>query len=189
LQEKSRGAGNSSVELPGLFCKLQVEDLLKNWRLIMNMNRMQRLFPAVVAVFGLLVLGVAAVAAPKGNHHDAKQMLGDRVKHDGHHVIHQKGKYTATAEVRNGKVAGVHVKHSEKGDIPVKKYKTHKKMAQASFGRVVNASFTPGQDQDMGTVYIGYAFVDDEGNEEIYWFPMEMILDGDTGAIEYVPAN
>jgi hypothetical protein len=25
------------------------------------------------------------------------------------------------------------------------------------------------------------------GNEEIYWYPYDMILDGDTGAVEYVP--
>ena len=31
------------------------------------------------------------------------------------------------------------------------------------------------------------AFIDDNGDEQIYWFPYEMILDGDTGAIEYVP--
>jgi len=154
-----------------------------------NLNRIQNILPAIAAICGLLALGGSAVAAVKGNHHDAKQMLGESIKHDGNHVIHKKGKYTATAEVRNGKVAGVHVKHSEKGDIPVKKYKTHRKMAQAAFGRVVYASFRSAQDQDLGTVYIGYAFVDDEGNEEIYWFPAEMILDGDTGAIEYVPTN
>jgi hypothetical protein len=51
------------------------------------------------------------------------------------------------------------------------------------------ASFHLGQDQDLGTVYIGYAYTDDDGNQEIYWFPYEEILDGDTGAIEYVPDN
>ena len=38
-------------------------------------------------------------------------------------------------------------------------------------------------------MYIGYAYVDDGGNEEIYWLPEEMILDGDTGAIEYIPTS
>jgi hypothetical protein len=41
----------------------------------------------------------------------------------------------------------------------------------------------------MGTVYIGYSYVDDDGNEEIYWFPAEEIVDGDTGAVEYVPLS
>jgi hypothetical protein len=42
--------------------------------------------------------------------------------------------------------------------------------------------------QYMGTTYIGYAYVDELGDEEIYWFPYDMIYDGDTGAIEYMPA-
>jgi hypothetical protein len=31
--------------------------------------------------------------------------------------------------------------------------------------------------------------MDDNGDEEIYWFPEEMILDGDTGAEAYVPTS
>ena len=155
----------------------------------MNMNRLQRLLRTIVAIFGLLVLGAVAVAAVKGNHHDAKQLLGDKIKTDGHHVLDHKGKYTTSVEVRNGKIAGVHVRHSEKGDISVKKYKTHTKMAEAARGHIVYASFASAQDQDMGTEYIGYAYIDDDGNEEIYWFPVEVILDGDTGAIEYVPTS
>jgi uncharacterized protein with FMN-binding domain len=153
------------------------------------MNRIQRFLPAIVAIFGLLGLGAAAFAAAKANHHDAKQLVGENIKKYGHYDIHRKGKYTTSVEVKNGKVAGVHVKHSEKGNIPVKKYKTHRKMAQAASGHIVYASFVSAQDQDMGTVYIGYSYVDDDGNEEIYWFPYDMILDGDTGAIEYVPES
>jgi hypothetical protein len=43
--------------------------------------------------------------------------------------------------------------------------------------------------QDLGEEYIGYSYVDDYGNEEIYWFPVEVIYDGDTGAVEYVPLS
>jgi len=153
----------------------------------MNMNRIQRLFTAMVVIFGLFALGAAAVAAPtakRHNHHDGKQLVGDNLKHDGHHDIDHKGKYTTSVEVKNGKIAALHVKHSEKGNIPVKKYKTNKKMAQA--GGHIHASLLSVQYQDMGTVYIGYAYIDDDGNEEIYWFPYDMIVDGDTGAVEYV---
>jgi hypothetical protein len=152
----------------------------------MNMNRIRSLMAAIVVIVCLFVVANAAIAASNRNHHDGKQLLGANIKHDGHYEIHKKGKYTSSVEVRNGKIAGVHVKHSEKGDIPVKKYKTNKKMAESASGRVVYASFTPNQDQDLGTVYIGYAFTDDDGNEEIYWFPYDMILDGDTGAVEYI---
>lgn len=116
-------------------------------------------------------------------------MLADNRKTDGRHDIDHKGKFTTSVEVRNRKVAGVHVRHSERGEIPVKKYKTHRKMAQAVGAHIVYASYASAQDQDLGTVYIGYAYIDDDGNEEIYWFPEEMILDGDTGAVEYVPTS
>jgi hypothetical protein len=157
----------------------------------MNMNRIQRLFTTMVVIIGLFVLGGAAFAAPKAkhhNHHDAKQLLGERLKTNGHHEIHKKGKYHTLVEVRDGKVAGVHVKHEEKGDIPVTKYKTNKKMAQAS-GHLVYASLRSVQYQDMGTVYIGYSYIDEYGEAEIYWFPYDMIVDGDTGAVEYVPLS
>ncbi len=85
----------------------------------------------------------------------------------------------------NGKIAGMRVNHESKGDIPVKKYKTNKKMAQA-YG-MMHASYQVAQAYDLGTTYIGYAYVDAYGNEVIYWFPYEMILDGATGAIDYVP--
>jgi hypothetical protein len=108
------------------------------------------------------------------------------MKHDGHHDIDHKGKYTSSVDVKNGKIAAFHVKHSEKGEIAVKKYKTHKKMAQAAERGLVYASFVLAQMEDMGTVYIGYSYIDDDGNEQIYWFPYDMIVDGDTGAVEYV---
>ena len=168
----------------------------------MSMNRIQRLLTALVMIFGLLAMGETAIAQGKGhgggkgqaekghgkaNHHNGQQMLGEKIHKNGSHVFHQKGAYTASADVQNGKIAGVHVKHATKGDVPVTKYKTNKKMAQTG-GHIVYASLHLVQDQYLGTTYIGYGYVDEYGDEEIYWFPYDMILDGDTGAIEYVPA-
>jgi len=150
------------------------------------MNRMQRFFTALILLLGMLALVDAGIAAGKANHHDGQQLLGEKVKSNGHHVIHQKGEYTASVDVQNGKVAGMHVKHAKKGDVPVKKYKTNKKMAQGE--GLQFASYLLAQGQYVGTTYIGYAYTDEYGVEEIYWFPYDMILDGDTGAIEYVPA-
>jgi hypothetical protein len=62
-------------------------------------------------------------------------------------------------------------------------------MAQATGSHLTYPSFALPQDTDMGTVYIGYSYIDDDGNEEIYWFPAEEIVDGDTGAVEYIPLN
>lgn len=153
----------------------------------MNMNQ-TRLITTIFAICSLFALSGAALATPKPahNHHDGRQMLGANLKADGHHDIHKKGHYTASVETRGGKIAALHVKHDTKGDIPVKKYKTHKKMAQAREAHLVYASF---QDQYAGTEYVGYSYVDDDGNEEIYWFPYDMVIDGDTGAVEYVPAD
>lgn len=72
----------------------------------------------VVAICSLLVLGDAASAAAKENHHDGERLLGDKLETDGHHDIDHKGKYTTSVEVKQGKIAEVHVKHSENGEIP-----------------------------------------------------------------------
>ena len=121
------------------------------------------------------------------NHHDGKQLVGEKLKHEGRHEIDRKGQYSAAVDVKNGKIAGMHVKHDTKGEVPVKKYKTNKDMAKESGGFKTTA-FIQTQAQYVGTTYIGYSYVDDFGNQEIYWFPYDMILDGDTGAVEYVPA-
>lgn len=120
----------------------------------------------------------------KGNHHNGKDLVGDKIKTNGRHVIEKKGDYTAAVDVQNGKIAGMKVTHAKKGDVPVTKYKTTKKMAQAE--GLQRAAFVTVQ-YYLGTTYIGYAYVDDYGYEEIYWYPYDMILDGDTGAVEYVP--
>jgi hypothetical protein len=121
------------------------------------------------------------------SHHDGKQLVGEKIKNEGRHEIDRKGQYSAAVDVKNGKIAGMHVKHDTKGEIPVKKYKTNKDMAKESGGFKTTA-FIQTQAQYLGTTYIGYSYTDDLGNEEIYWFPYDMILDGDTGAVEYVPA-
>jgi hypothetical protein len=154
----------------------------------MNMNRV---LAAIVVMCGLLAIGnvAFAAAAKKQNHHDGHRLVATKLKTDGHHDIEKKGHYTASVESKGGKIAAFHVVHDTKGDIPVKKYKTNKKMVRATSSHLTYASFTLTQDTDLGTVEIGYSYIDDDGNEEIYWFPAEEILDGDTGAVTYVPLN
>ena len=157
----------------------------------------RRYLAAILAVIGLATMvGFAdAQGKGKGKHHhlSGQQLLGDKIKTNGNHVIHQNGKHTVSVTVKDGKVAGLSVKHSEKGDVPVTKYKTTKKMA-TKMGESNGISFVSyrgmlAQTQDLGMTYIGYAYTDDYGNVNIYWFPYEMIYDGDTGAIEYVPLS
>jgi hypothetical protein len=146
---------------------------------------------SLAAVFALSIGANASLAVPvkAQHHHDGKSLVADKLKTDGHHEIERKGKYTTSVDVKGGKIAALHVKHSEKGDIPVRKYKTHKRVARNAEPHLMYASFQTAQMQDLGTEYIGYSYVDDEGNEEIYWFPVEEVYDGDTGAVEYVPLS
>lgn len=153
----------------------------------MNKNRF---LVAVVTLFVLVAIGniAFAAAAKKQNHLDGKRLVAAKLKTDGHHDIDKKGHYTASVESKGGKIAAFHVMHDTKGNIPVKKYKTNKKMVQATGSHLTYAAFALPQ-EDMGTVEIGYSYIDDDGNEEIYWFPAEEVLDPDTGAVEYVPLN
>jgi hypothetical protein len=150
------------------------------------MNRTRRLLTVSMALTGVLGLINAAAARGKANHHNGAKLLGDKIKQNGNHVIEKKGPHTISVDVKDGKIAGMHVKHEQKGELPVTKYKTKKKMAQAE--GMHYASYIQVQDQYLGTTYIGYSYYDDYGNEYIYWYPYDMILDGDTGAIEYVAA-
>ncbi len=60
-------------------------------------------------------------------------------------------------------------------------------MASSNAIQLVAYNAMLAQAYSLGTVWIGYAYIDDYGYEEIYWYPYEMIYDGNTGAVEYVP--
>ena len=169
----------------------------------MNPNR--RLFTAALTALGVSALAGGAMAAGKDDdkakgggkdkekekgkgkakHKNGKDLLGEKIKKNGKHVLEQNGAHTVSVDVKDGKIAGVTVKHSKKGVLPITKYKTTTKMASA--GVMQHASMQHVQLQQLGTVYIGFAYYDEYGNEEIYWYPYDMIYDGDTGAIEYIP--
>ncbi len=146
------------------------------------MLRNYRFLTTVIAILMALLLAAPAFAKPV--HHNGKALVAGKLNKDGEPKIDQNGQYKIFAKVTSGKIAGLHVKHDTKGDIPVKKYKTNQKMAQA--GGIKKVSYEVAQ-LDLGATYIGYAYIDAFGNEQIYWFPVEMILDGATGAIVYVP--
>jgi hypothetical protein len=161
---------------------------------------------AAAAMFALAALGLAAGGAtawaqgkgrdkheqrqqgdkPKKQHKhkDGKSLLGDRIKQNGRHKIDQNGKYSTFVETHNGKIRSVKVNHSDKGDVPVTKYKTSKRMAEAGSGFVRVGMVLV---QSLGSTWIGYSYYDEYGDEVIYWFEYEMIEDPYTGAVEYVP--
>ena len=160
------------------------------------MNHTRRKLSVTVALSGLLgftKIGFAQKSnkdadKPKGKgkakHKNGKDLLGDKIKTNGRHKISQDGPHEISVDVKDGKIAAFHAKHDKKGEVPIKKYKTSKKMASLdapTHSAIVTVQY-------MGTTYIGYAYYDDYGDEVIYWYPYDMIYDGDTGAIEYVAA-
>jgi hypothetical protein len=167
-------------------------------------------FLAVLAVLGLVATDDSAFAQPKDKgkgqdgkeqrdtkpskekkqhkHQSGKDLVGDKVKKDGTHKIHEHGKHAVSVNVSKGKITGVKVKHAEKGDVPVTKYKTTKKMVEGPTSGIQLVSLDLAQTQYLGILWIGYAYIDDWGDQVIYWFPYDMIFDGETGAIEYYPA-
>lgn len=174
------------------------------------MARILYFLVTLFAVVGLAAIGGSALAQPKDKdrkeqsetkgkkdvkeqkvkehkHYNGKDLVGDKIKKDGKHQFHQNGKHTAFVDVKGGKIAGVTVTHAEKGNVPVKKYKTTKKMAGASASGIQPVSLVLAQAQSLGTTWIGYSYIDDWGYETIYWFEYDMIYDGDTGAVEYIP--
>lgn len=169
------------------------------------MTSILRILTASFAALALIAIDAPAQAQPKGKdqteqkggqkekkakqhkHHNGKNLVGDKIKQNGKHKFHEHGKHSAFVEVKNGKIAGVTVTHADKGAVPVKKYKTSKKMADASSGGMQRVSLVLAQARSLGSTWIGYAYIDDWGDEIIYWFEYEMILDGDTGAVEYIP--
>jgi len=169
------------------------------------MTRAARQVAAVIAVVGLAGAAGHAIALPddKGQSHKAqvndsrwngrkqhkdysgKALLGDNIKKNGAHAIQDHGRYSASVNVSEGKITGMKVKHADRGSVPVTKYKTTTNMAQ---GKMSGAHlFT--RSQNTGTMWSGYGYIDDWGDEYFYWFPYAMIDDGDARAIEYYPAD
>jgi hypothetical protein len=143
----------------------------------------------VAALSALLVMFLFTAGAMakvvKHNHNSGSTKTAAHLKKaDGNYALEKKGKNSVSVDVKNHKVAAMKVKHDTKGDVAVKKYKSNKKMAELDGAP---SEGTPAQ-TDMGTVWIAYAYVDDDGNEEYYWYAAEEILDP-SGAIDYVPLS
>ena len=106
------------------------------------MIKLLRFLPAFFAVLGLIAMPGTALPQSKKDgmekkakqhkHKNGKDLLGAKLKKGGEHKIHANGKHSAFVQVSNGKVTGVKVRHADKGDVPVTKYKSKKKMADAS---------------------------------------------------------
>ena len=156
------------------------------------MDCTRRFFGAAVASFGVLVFARLAFAAHQ--HHPAHQLLGNKINTDGKHEIHKRGDHTIYAHVKGKKISHISVTHKTKGEVPVKKYKTNKKVVQLGV-----SGFAAGETGTLGEPVsyqlaqqivwlIGWAY-NDFGEEYYYWFPAEMVVDPFTGAVDYIPVT
>jgi len=161
--------------------------------------KLTHILMALAAATALVAVDGTAIAQPKDKdskehgasgkqkkalHQNGKALLGDRIKTNGKHKLEQRGKHTAYANTKGGKITGV-VVENDQSPVPVRKYKSTKKMAAADGLQAVSLQLA--QAQYMGTTWIGYAYTDEWGDEVIYWYEYDMIYDGDTGATEYIP--
>jgi hypothetical protein len=146
----------------------------------------------ILALAGSVVFAGSAFA--EHNHHDGVKLIGAKLTTDGKHELHKVGEHTVSVHVQNKKIAAITVMHRTRGDVPVKKYKTSKKMVQAD-GYIPVVAETSGprllQPADYRvaqstTTYVGYSFFDGV-SEQIYWYPADMVVDPVTGAVDYVP--
>jgi len=146
-----------------------------------------------LALTGTVAFAGSAFAA-KHNHNDGMKLLGNRIGTDGKHEIHKFGEHTVHVHVQNKKILRVTAEHRTKGEVPVKKYKSSKKMVESDRYIDVAAETTGDllQRTDFRVaqtiVMVGYSVIDPvTGDEMIYWYPAEMVVDPLTGAVDYIP--
>jgi hypothetical protein len=125
-------------------------------------------------------LGTAQVSLAKNQHHsNGHNVLGTKLNQDGKHEIAKIGNSSVTAEVKGKKVVNMSA-----GNLPVRKVKSNKKMAEQQSGTVrlaANGDIRLAQ----ADVYYGYCF--DTGTDEYcYWYPATDVVVTDTWVI-YLP--
>jgi hypothetical protein len=143
-------------------------------------TKLTALFTLVVAL-GLVLFVGTAYAKKKSKHIDAHAATKQHLSKDGTHEIHKNGKHTASAEVKGGKIKSFHVKHATRGDIALRKVKSKSKVAMLDTNGPIAAD-------TVVYAYDGYCYddADDDNTEVCYWYPVEIVIDDFTGAVEYV---
>ena len=136
------------------------------------------------ATIGLLVSAALisnAAAEPsakkKQQHHKNGHGLAKGIlKQNGRHQIDKAGQASVSADVNNGKVTAMSASHPQKGNLPVRKVKSRKKMAEVDLPRVRLAANAEAIQLAQGEVYY-YAWVFDDGVDEYYyWYPVEVVI-------------
>lgn len=136
----------------------------------------RRIVLGLVASIGTVAASGAALAKKKKKHHNARALLGDRIKKNGKHKLHTAGKIDVSVDVNNGKVVGLTAAHPGKGNLPVRKVKSRQKLAEAD-PAVILAGMQLAQASDW---YYAYWFVDDDEDDWYYWFTADVIIVDDS---------
>ncbi len=129
-----------------------------------------------------------AAFAKNKNHKNGHSLLGNKLKQNGRHQLDKAGQATVSADVNNGKVTALSATHPQKGNLPARKVKSSKKMADLEPSRVRVAEFINGEGgvQLVQAVVYYYAWCFDDGIDEYcYWFPADVVI-VDAGWVEYV---
>jgi hypothetical protein len=144
------------------------------------MVRISRLLLAAALIGAVAFIGIVRAAE---KHHNAKDLLGNKLNTDGKHELHKVGEHTVHAHIKNKKIKEVTVVHSSKGTVEVKKHKTSKKVVLANTRDDIHVVLADGDTCDT-TVYVGWSFTDGI-HTYFFWFPVEIVEGGDEGCEPY----
>ena len=132
-------------------------------------------------VLGLLAstaaTGFSGIALAKQEHHkNGHTLLGAKLKQNGKHQIDTLGKAAVTAEVKDGKVVGMAATDPQKGNLPVRKLKSNKKMASAD-PSIIAVALTGDTPELVQAVVVYYAWCFDDGIDYYcYWYPADVVI-------------
>jgi hypothetical protein len=137
-------------------------------------------------VISCVFFGTTGAAVAKNPHHrNGHSLLGGRLKEKGRHQIDKAGQATVSADVNNGKVTAMSANHPQKGNLPARKVKSNRKLAEMEPGRVHVAANAEDMRLAQGAVYY-YAWCFDDGLDEYcYWYPADVVI-VDNSWVEYV---
>jgi hypothetical protein len=128
---------------------------------------------SLVLSAGIALAGGIALA--KNQHHsNGHNLLGAKLNQNGRHEVGKIGNNAVTAEVNNKKVVNMSA-----GNLPARKVKSNKKMADVEFGGVKIAA--NGEIQLAQGVDVSYGYCFDAGLDEYcYWYPASDVIMTDT---------
>src|SRR5262249_14028415 len=128
-------------------------------------------------VASMMTSAAGAGPAPKKQHHkNGHNLVKEKLKQNGRHQIDKAGQATVSVDVNNGKVTAMSAAHPQKGNLPVRKVKSRRKMAVMEDSRIHIAAGSDGaQFAQLADYYYAWCF--DVGIDEYcYWYPADVVI-------------